>query len=158
MDAHVVWQQGLSFTGTANSGFSVPLGGKSPAGGDGDGFRPMELLLTGLAGCTAMDVVSVLEKKRQEITALEVKAHAERAAEHPRVFTSAAIEYIVCGHEVDEDAVIRAIELSTLRYCPAHAMFRQIFSITIKYMIYEDQGEGNKKLVKEGEYVATVVS
>jgi len=158
VDAHVVWQRGLSFTGTANSGFSVPLGGKLTAGGDGDGFRPMELLLTGLAGCTAMDVVSILEKKRQEITAFEVKAHAERAAEHPRVFTSAVIEYVVCGHGVDEDAVIRSIELSTLRYCPAHAMFRQVFPIVLKYSIYEDQGEGNKKLVKEGEYVATMVN
>jgi len=158
VDAHVVWQQRLSFTGTANSGFSVPIGGKSAAGGDDDGFRPMELLLTGLAGCTAMDVVSILQKKRQEITAFEVKAHAERAAEHPRVFTSAVIEYIVCGHAVDEDAVIRAVELSTLRYCPAHAMFRQVFPIVLKYSIYEDQGEGKKKLVTEGEYVATMVS
>jgi len=59
---------------------------------------------------------------------------------------------------VDEDAVIRSIELSTLRYCPAHAMFRQVFPIVLKYSIYEDQGEGNKKLVKEGEYVATMVN
>jgi putative redox protein len=157
VDSKVVWQQRMSFTGTANSGFSVPIGGKSAAGSDDEGFRPMELLLTGLAGCTAMDVVSILQKKRQEITAFEVKAHAERAAEHPRVFTSARIDYIVCGHGVDEDAVIRSIELSTLRYCPAHAMFRQVFPIALKYAIYEDQGGGNKKLVKEGEYMATMV-
>ena len=147
----------MSFTGTANSGFSLPLGGKSTQGGDEDGFRPMELLLIGLAGCTAMDAISILEKKRHEITAFEVKAHAERAAEHPRVFTSAVIEYLVTGHSVDEDAVIRAIELSTLRYCPAHSMFQQVFPISLKYAIFEDQGEGLPELVKKGEYHARVL-
>lgn len=158
MDAHVTWRQKLSFTGTANSGFSLPLGGRSSAGGDDDGFRPMELLLIGLAGCTAMDVVSILQKKRQEITAFEVEAHAERAAEHPRVFTSVVIEYFVSGLAVDEDAVIRAIELSALRYCPAQGMFRQIFPMALKYYIYEDHGEDGKTLVKEGEYLATMVN
>ena len=76
----------MTFTGTADSGFSVPLGGNPKFGGDNDGFRPMELIATGLAGCTAMDTISILQKKRQEVTDFEVNVHAERAKEHPSVF------------------------------------------------------------------------
>ncbi|MCJ7537560.1 MAG: OsmC family protein, partial [Anaerolineales bacterium] len=68
MNAKVNWHKGLTFIGQADSGFSVPLGGSPSAGGDADGFRPMELIATGLAGCTAMDTISILQKKRQEVT------------------------------------------------------------------------------------------
>lgn len=120
-------------------------------GGDEDGFRPMELIATGLAGCTAMDVISILQKKRQQITAFEVKVHAERANEHPKVFTSAVIDYIVTGINVDEVAVRRAIELSTERYCPAQAMFKGVFPMELRYSIYEEQN-GKLNLVASGEY------
>ena len=151
MDAKVTWKGRLSFVGTADTGFSVPLGGEVAAGGDEDGFRPMELILTGLAGCTAMDVVSILQKKRQEVIAFAVQAHAERAESHPKVITSAVIEYQVSGHAVDETALLRAIELSATRYCPAQAMFKSVFPIMIKYTIFEDEGEGKTRLVKQGE-------
>jgi len=91
MEAKVNWQGRLTFIGTADSGFSVGLGGDAAAGGDSDGFRPMEMLAIGLAGCTAMDVISILGKKRQEVTDFEVKVHAGRAQEHPKVFTYAVI-------------------------------------------------------------------
>ena len=84
MDAKVTWNGRMSFTGTADTGFSVPLGAEAAVGGDEDGFRPMELILTGLAGCTAMDVVSILQKKRQDVTAFNVQVHAERAEEPPQ--------------------------------------------------------------------------
>ena len=151
MDAKVTWNGRMSFTGTADTGFSVPLGAEATVGGDEDGFRPMELILTGLAGCTAMDVISLLQRKRQDVTAFRVQAHAERAESHPKVITSAVIDYQVSGHGLDETALVRAMELSATRYCPAQAMFKPVFPITLKYTILEDEGEGRSHLVKQGE-------
>jgi putative redox protein len=141
----------MSFTGSADTGFHVPLGAEASVGGDEDGFRPMELLLTGLAGCTAMDVISILQKKRQDVTAFTVQAHAERAEEHPKVITGAVLEYQVSGHAIDETALLRAIELSATRYCPAQAMFKAVFPMRLQYTIFEDEGEGRSRLVKQGE-------
>jgi putative redox protein len=152
VDAKVSWQGNLTFKGTADTGFSVPLGASPKVGGGNDGFRPMELIAVGLAGCTAMDVVSILSKKRQNVTDFEVQVRAERADEHPRVFTEAVIEYSVTGHNVDEAALVRSIELSAARYCPAQAMFSQIMPMELKYQIYEDQGDGKRTLVKSGTY------
>ena len=154
MDAKVVWQGNLSFSGSAETGFTVPLGVEPAVGGDNDGFRPMELFVVSLAGCTAMDVISILSKKRQEVTGFEVQVHAPRAQEHPKVFTQALIEYFVTGRGIDETAVRRAIELSATRYCPAQAMFSRIMPIELKYHIYEDQGEDQRALVKSGVYAA----
>jgi len=130
MDAQLVWKRGMSFDGTADTGFTVPVGTTPDFGGDNDGFKPLELLLVGLAGCTAMDVVSILKKKRQDITNFEVKIHAERAEEHPKVFTSIVMEYIVKGNSIDPAAVERAVELSTTKYCSAHAMLRKAAPIS----------------------------
>ncbi len=152
MEAKVTWRGGLSFEGVADSGFVVPLGADPAVGGANDGARPMELLAIGLAGCTAMDVISILSKKRQEVTHFEVQVHASRAAEHPKVFTAAQIEYHVSGRQLDEKAVRRAIELSALTYCPAQAMFGKVFPIALRYYIYEEQGEGQRALVVSGEY------
>jgi putative redox protein len=152
MEAKVLWRQKLSFDGCAETGFSLPLGADPSVGGDNDGFRPMELIAIGLAGCTAMDVASILSKKRQDVTYFEVQVHADRAKEHPKVFTHATIEYFIGGHEVDETAVVRAIELSTTRYCPGQAMLSQVMPIDLKYNIFEDQGDGRRKAVKSGTY------
>ncbi len=122
MQASVTWDHGLTFSGTAETGFSVPLGAEESVGGDEDGFRPLELMLVSLAGCTAMDVISILTKKRQEVTGFEVRVDAERAEAHPRVFTAITVTYTVRGRNIDPAAVARAIELSETRYCPAQAM------------------------------------
>ena len=151
MNAHVKWHKGLSFTGTADTGFTVPLGARPDAGGENDGFRPMELLATGLAGCTAMDVISILTKKQQEVTDFEVAVHTERAKQHPRVFTHITIEYHVTGHEIDEKAVVRAIDLSAKRYCPAQSMFVQAAPIDLQYQIYEADGNQRGKIITSGE-------
>ena len=150
MEAKVDWKGRLTFTGTADSGFSVPLGAKAAVGGDDDGFRPMELIAMGLAGCTAMDVMSILRKKRQDVTDFEVQVHVERAQEHPKVFTEAEIEYFITGHGVDETAVLRAIGLSANRYCPAQAMFNQVMTIELKYHIFDDEGTGKRSEIKSG--------
>ncbi|MCU0485786.1 MAG: OsmC family protein, partial [Anaerolineales bacterium] len=139
MDAKVTWQGRMSFLGTADSGFVVPLGTDPAVGGDNDGSRPMELIAMGLAGCTAMDVISILQKKRQEVTHFETRVHAERASEHPKVFTRIHIEYYFEGHGIDPAAVERAIELSETKYCPAQAMLAKAAEISHTYTIHEVQ-------------------
>jgi len=135
MEALVTWDHGLSFTGTADSGFEINLGASSAVGGDNDGFRPMEMILTGLIGCTAMDVISILRKKRQQVTSFSVKGSAEQAADHPHVFTDIHIHYVVGGNDIDPKAIERAIELSRTRYCPAQAMLGQVVEMELTYEI-----------------------
>jgi putative redox protein len=138
MHASVTWSKGMSFTGTADSGFVVPLGTDPSVGGDNDGFRPMELMAVSLAGCTAMDVMSILQKKRQDVTGFEVEVNAGRAQEHPKVITAFEIHYIVRGRKIDASAVERALDLSKTKYCPAQAMLGQVAPITISYEIIEE--------------------
>jgi putative redox protein len=152
MDAQVIWKQGLSFTGSADTGFDVPLGADPDVGGANDGFRPLELMAVSLAGCTAMDVASILKKKQQDITAFEVKVHTNQADEFPKVFIQAVITYLVTGHNVDEAAVLRAIELSATKYCPAQAMLGKIMPMSLEYQIFEDDGDGKTTQVKQGEF------
>ncbi|TFH34219.1 MAG: OsmC family peroxiredoxin [Anaerolineales bacterium] len=135
MNAKVVWRSGLSFTGTAETGFEVPLGAHPDVGGENDGFRPMELIAMGVAGCTAMDVISILQKKRQEVTAFEVSVEAVQAGEHPKVFTQMHIHYNIRGVNIDPLAVERAMELSEIKYCPAQAMFKEILPIQLTYAL-----------------------
>jgi len=152
MDAKAIWQGKMAFSGSADTGFEIPLDAAEAVGGENGGSRPMELIAIGLAGCTAMDVISILKKKRQEITGFDVQVHAERADSHPKVFTKAVIEYNVSGHNVSEAAVVRAIELSASRYCPAQAMFMDVFPMELRYQIFEDLGTDKKKLTVSGVY------
>ena len=151
MNAKVDWKGRMSFTGSADSGFEVPLGASPKVGGDDDGFRPMELMAISLAGCTAMDVISILKKKREKISDFQVTVETERADQHPKVFTSAVIEYHVAGKDIAENAVSRAMELSADTYCPAQAMIGKIIPLTLKYYIYEGEKFGDAKLVIEGQ-------
>ena len=148
MKAKVNWHGKLSLTGSADSGFEIPLGANPKVGGDNDGFRPLELMAVSLAGCTAMDVISILQKKRQEITDFRVEVDAEQAGEHPKVFTGALIEYHVSGKDVGEKAMVRAMDLSATRYCPAQSMLAKVFPMTLKYYIYSEDGN----LVTSGIY------
>jgi putative redox protein len=152
MQVDVTWQKGLSFTGAAESGFSLPLGASSSVGGTEDGFRPLELMALSLAGCTGMDVISILLKKRQAITAFTVNVQANQATEYPKVLTRAVITYDVTGRGVDEAALVRAIELSEKQYCPAQAMLGKILPIELKYELYEDEENGNRRLIKRSTY------
>jgi len=137
MDAKVIWQEKMSFEGTADSGFKVPLGTATELGGNDDGFRPLELLAIGLAGCTAMDVISILSKKKQDVKNFEVRVHADRAEEHPKVFTHLTIEYVVSGKDLDRAAVERAVELSETKYCSAQAMFKKVAPIDLVVTLHE---------------------
>jgi putative redox protein len=135
MEAKVIWHDDMSFTGSSDTGFTLPLDAASAVGGHDSGFRPTELLAIGLAGCTAMDVISILKKKQQDITAFEVQTHIQRASEHPKVFTHIEIEYIVTGRDIDPAAVERSVQLSEDRYCPSIAMLRKAVEITSRITI-----------------------
>jgi putative redox protein len=150
MKATVNWQQNMTFIGKSASGFPVQMDADSSYGGTESGVRPMEMIAMGLAGCTAMDVISILQKKRQQVTQFEVKVDAPRSGEHPKVFTNAVITYVVVGNQIEENAVLRAIELSVTKYCPAQFMLGQVFPIGLQYEIYEDEGNGRTRLTYQG--------
>jgi len=150
MKAIVNWQKNMTFIGKSASGFPVQMDADSSYGGTDNGVRPMEMIALGLAGCTGMDVLSILRKKRQDVTQFEVKVDAPRSPEYPKVFTSAVITYIVTGKNVDEDAVLRSIELSATKYCPVQFMLAQAFPMDLRYEIYEDEGDGNNRLTYQG--------
>lgn len=152
MNAKVTWKNGMSFTGSADTGFELPLGADPSVGGANDGFRPLELMAVSLAGCTAMDVISILRKKQQDVTNFEVRVNAEQQHEHPHVFTQAVITYLVTGHNLAETAVTRAIELSATKYCPAQAMLAKLFPIELVYEIYEQKKDGKQELVVKNKW------
>jgi len=137
MDAKVIWKTKMSFEGTADSGFKVNLGASPSVGGDDDGFRPLELIAIGLAGCTAMDVISILSKKKQEISGFEVKVHTKHQEYHPKVFTHITIEYLVGGKDLSTTAIERAVELSAEKYCPAQAMLKQVAPMNLKITLLD---------------------
>lgn len=121
-EARVIWKgDGLRFEAALGSGFEFPVG--SPAGPGAGG--PMELLLAGVAGCTAMDIVNILTKMRQPLEGLEVAVSGTRAADYPMVYTDVTVTYIVKGDGVEPDAVAKAIALSHETYCSASVMFER---------------------------------
>jgi len=152
MDAKATLKESMTFIATADSGFEVRLDASKKTGGDESGFEALELMAMSLAGCAGMDVISILRKKQQAVTAFEVRVHAEQAGDYPRVFTSTSLEYVVSGHDIDEAALLRAIELSATKYCPVQAMLGRIVPMDVRYQILEAEGSTTDRLVKEGAY------
>jgi putative redox protein len=132
-------KEDMAFVAEAGSGHSVMLDAAEHGGGHDQGFRPMEMLLVGLSGCTGMDVISILRKKHQDVTAYEVRVRGERAEDHPMVFTDVTVEHIITGHNVSEDAVARAIELSETKYCGAGATISKTARLKHTYRIIESE-------------------
>ncbi len=147
MKTKVTWTGKMAFEGLSGSAHSVNMDAGITIGGENKAASPMEFIALGLAGCTGMDVLSILQKKRQNVTGFEVKVDAPRAQEYPQVFTSAIINYIVDGKNIDETAVIRAIELSVTKYCPVYSMLSKAFPMSFTYEIYEAG-----VLVKQGDW------
>jgi putative redox protein len=141
MSAHARLGVGMQFEVQAGSGHQVTLDAAREDGGMDAGFRPMELLLVGLAGCTGMDVISILRKKRQAVTGYEVLMHGVRADEHPMVFTTITVEHVVRGHHVDPRAVQRAIKLSQSHHCGAGAMLGKTAYFTHTFHLVEEPAE-----------------
>ncbi len=130
MKCRVKWLDQMSFVGESDSGHSVVMDSSVEAGGRDLGVRPMEMLLLGLGGCTAIDVVSILHKSRQQIVDCEVEIEAERAAEIPMVFTKIHVHFIVSGKNLDPDKVRKAVELSADKYCSASKMLEKAAEIS----------------------------
>jgi putative redox protein len=112
---------GMNFGAETPSGHSMTMDANAEHGGEGHGPSPMETLLVALSGCTGMDVISLLRKMRQNVTAYEVRVSGIQADEHPRIFTSVDVEHIVTGVSLEAAKVQRAVELSATRYCPVSA-------------------------------------
>ena len=116
MNISVNWVDGMLMVGKSHSGHSITMDGQPEIGGENLGVRPMEMLLLGVAGCTMIDVVTTLKKMRQDLTNFETKLSAERADEHPKVFTDIHIQFIVKGIDLDPIKVEKAIKLSAEKY------------------------------------------
>ena len=136
MEAKVIWDhKGMEFEGSAGLG---GMGHLASALDEGvTGFRPMELLGIGLAGCTAMDVISILLKKKQDVIDFAVFVHTRNAEEHPKVWNWVQIEYVVTGRNINPEAVERAMELSSQKYCPAQNMINKAVNIELVYRIVQ---------------------
>jgi len=137
MKATIKWTGGVSFSGSADSGHSVVMDGSPESGGQNLGARPMELVLIGMGGCTAFDVVHILRKSRQEITDCVAGIEAERAETDPKVFTHIHIHFVVSGSNLDAKKVQHAIELSATKYCSASIMLAKTAKITHDFEIVE---------------------
>lgn len=137
MHAHVKWIDGLRFAGRADSGHSIVVDGGKEGGGLDSAIHPIELLLVGLAGCTGMDVISILQKKKQAISAFEIQVHAEQAPDYPRRLTRIEVEFVVTGQGIDEAALRRAIALSEEKYCSVRATLQGSPEIVSTHRIVE---------------------
>ena len=137
MKATIKWSGGVSFTGAADSGHTVIMDGALEAGGQNQGARPMELVLIGMGGCTAFDVVHILRKSRQDISDCVAEIEAKRAETDPKVFTNIHIHFIVTGKNLDAKKVQHAIELSATKYCSASIMLAKTAKITHDFEIVE---------------------
>jgi putative redox protein len=137
LDATVTLRDGMAFTVVSGSGHEIVIDTGSADGGQNLGPTPMELLLMGTAGCTAMDVITILRKKRQAVTAYQVRIHGTRASTYPKVFTDITIEHIVTGHAIEEAALAQAIELSVTKYCGAYATMSKTATMTVIHRIVE---------------------
>ena len=139
MECKVSWFSGMSFVAETGSGHLLAMDGAPEAGGRNLAPRPMETVLAGTGGCTAFDVVMILQRSRQQVTGCEVKLTAERAADDPKVFTGIHMHFIVTGKGLKPDAVERAIKLSAEKYCSASIMLGKTAAITHDWEIIDAQ-------------------
>jgi putative redox protein len=137
MQARIKWVQDATFLGEAGSGHAVVMDGPPEHGGRNLGVRPMEMLLLGMGGCTAFDVVHILKKSRQPVTDCVAELEAERAPEDPKIFTRIHVHFIVTGSGLDDKRVARAVSLSADKYCSASIMLGKTAAITHDYEIRE---------------------
>lgn len=136
--AEITWVEDMQFVAQGESGHAIVLDAAPEAGGHNSGPRPMEVLLMAVLGCTAMDVISILKKKRQPVQGLKVFAQGERATEHPKYYTHIHLEYVAYG-DVDPDALARAIQLSEEKYCSAMATLRGKAEVTTSYRVEKNK-------------------
>jgi putative redox protein len=135
MKAKITWLNGRTFVGESGSGHAIVMDGAPENGGRNLGVRPMEMMLLGLGGCTAFDVVMILEKSREKVTSCEVLLESMRAEEDPKVFTHVKMIYRLKGDNLKPAAVERAIKLSADKYCSASKMFEKTAKIEHEWVV-----------------------
>jgi len=132
---NVRWEGGMRFVATSEEGDSVTMDADPEGGGQGQGFRPIKLLLAALGGCTGMEIVWILRRQRQEATGLEMNITGTRRKRDPRYYERIQVEYVVRGRKLRESAVKRAIELSEQKYCSVRGILRPEVKVTSSYLI-----------------------
>jgi len=135
MKGTVTLQEGSTFEGVAGSGHRVTMDVAPEVGGRNLGLRPMEMVLLGLGGCTAIDVLHMLRKGRQPITDMRVELDAERADDAPKVFTRIHLHFVLTGAGLDPHKIERAINLSASKYCSASMMLNKTAEMTHDFEI-----------------------
>ncbi len=137
MKARIKWIEGVSFAGQSESGHTVVMDGPPDAGGKNLGVRPMEMLLLGMGGCTAFDVLHILRKSRQPVTDCVAEIDATRADSDPKVFTKIHVHFIISGKGLDPKRVDQAVKLSAEKYCSASIMLGKVAEVTHDFEIVE---------------------
>jgi putative redox protein len=143
MKARIKWQDGVNFMAESGSGHEILMDGPPEAGGQNLGPRPMEMLLMGTGGCTAVDVLLILKKSRQEVSDCVVEIEAERASEDPKVFTRIHFHFILSGKKMKPEQIERAINLSEKKYCSASIMLSKTAELTHDFEIIETGNSGS---------------
>lgn len=138
LKAKIHYVEGLQFVGTSSSGHALVMDGDPAAGGQNSGPRPMELLLLGIGGCSGMDVISILKKKKQDVTGIEIAVKGEKAEDYPKKFTDITLEFAVRGRNISEEAVKRAVELSMNKYCSVKATLEGTAKVNFSYTIIQE--------------------
>ena len=151
--ARVRWKGGLAFEAESADGARLPLGGEA-----GPAFGPAALMLAALAGCTGMDAISILHKKRQRIERYEVEVSGQQRDDHPRTFSRIVVDHVVSGQAIDDAAVARAIELSARKYCVVGATIAQgDTAIEHRFRVSDESGERTCDCVTIGPHGAGLV-
>ncbi len=130
---YIEWQKELMFVGHNEAGATVQIGSVEGMPGIG----PMEMLLLGLAGCTGMDIISILQKQRQEIDEFQVRVRGLRSGEYPQVYKEIYVEYVLWGEKISTDALEKAIELSEQKYCSVGIMLGATAKIRSTYRVLQ---------------------
>lgn len=138
MKARVKWLDNMSFVGESGSGHSIVMDGAPESGGRNLAARPMEMVLMGMGGCTAFDVVAILKKARQPISDCIVELSAERAEDIPKIFTKIHVHYLVKGRGLSEKQVEKAVNLTADKYCSVSIMLAKSAEITHDFEIIEE--------------------
>ncbi len=138
MKSRIKLTDNMQFIGTADSGHAVVMDAPPSAGGNNTGSKPSELLLMAFGGCSGMDVISILRKKKQDVTNFEINVNGDTPESHPRSFTDIHIEYTVTGRNISEEAVQRAIELSLGKYCMVGLTIGKAANITHSFKVIQE--------------------
>jgi putative redox protein len=138
VEATLDWNGRMGFSCKSGSGHEITTDASASHGGDNAGTRPMELLLFALSSCSGMDVATILKKKKRDLQGLTIKAHGQRAANHPHVYENITLEYIVSGPDLTDDDIRWAIDLSLNKYCSVAGMLKATCKLNYRWRIIKN--------------------